>query len=228
MRENRWIIAIIGLLVLLIAGGLILKIRLVPHTPPPQTEQVLITEPTIKITDPVRGNKNAPLTIVYYSDFGCDSCATASPMIDALLEDPQLKNKIKFVWKDFPAHKNIFPESYELHKAARCAAAAGHFWEFERVAYLHMQEIHLKMPVLDKVIQESGFDSTAIKTCMQSPGIASTIQDNEDEATQLNITATPTFFIGDKRVEGLLPYYEFAGTIRNQLATLNYAAQKKQ
>ncbi len=220
LDQRRWIIGFIGSLTLLICIGLILKIKIPSNAPAPITREKKITEPTIKITDPQRGSPDAPLSIIYFSDFGCDSCANASPEIDALLKDPQLAGKIRFVWKDFPAHKNIFPDSFELHKAGRCAAAAGHFWDFEHVAFTHIQEIHVKLPVIEKIITETGLDLATIENCMRSDGIISALEANEQEARALDVTATPTFFFGTQRIEGILPYYEFAGTIRSELARI--------
>lgn len=210
-----------GIAALLVGGGIFFKIK---QSAPKSEERVPIaieiTEPTIKITDPQRGPANAPLTIIYFSDFGCDSCAGADQILSALNEE--FGEKIRFVWKDFPNHKNIYPESYELHKAGRCAATMGKFWEFQRIAFLHTSEIRLRHSVLDKVLEETNLDSAAIKKCMDLPGISAAIRDNEREAQQLGVSATPTFFIAGTRYEGAMPYYQFAGTIRKTLAKIEY------
>lgn len=205
---------------LLVGGGIVYQIRSSQGPAPEMQIKTALTEPTIKITDPQRGNQNAPLTIVYFSDFGCDSCAGADPILAAL--EKEFPDKIRFVWKDFPTHKNIFPESFEIHKAARCAATLGKFWDFERTAFLHSSEIRLNTPTLSKIITESGLSPEALAECMRSPGIASVIEDNIDEAERLGVSATPTFFLNNIRYEGIMPYYQFAGTIRKMLAKIEY------
>lgn len=212
---------IAGIAALLVGGGIFYKIkRNAPQ--PPDTSFVIIPQeqPTIRITDPQRGPATAPLTIVYFSDFGCDSCAGADQILAAL--EQEFGAKIRFVWKDFPNHKNIYPESYELHKAGRCAATMGKFWEFQRIAFLHTSELRLQQPVLDKVLMETNLDGDAIKKCMALTGISAAIRDNEREAKALSVTATPTFFIDGIRYEGAMPYYQFAGTIRKILAKIEY------
>jgi len=218
MSKHWLLIGIVGALTVLVGGGIIYKIKSsipVAHVGAPR---ILITEPTIKITDPQRGNQKAPLTIVYYSDFACDSCAGADPILTAL--EKEFPDKLRFVWKDFPVHKNMFPESYEIHKAARCAATLGKFWDFERVAFLHTDELRLNTSVLEKIISETGLDSAAVHDCMKSPGIISVLDDNEREARELGVAATPTFFLNNVRYEGIMPYYQFAGTIRKILAQI--------
>lgn len=217
MKQNALIAGFVGLVILLVGGGIVYKIRSIPQ-PVAKKIEAPLSEPIVRITDPQRGNENAPLTIVYFSDFGCESCAAADPILDQLQKD--FKDQIRFVWKDLPSHKNIYPESYELHKAARCAATTGKFWEFHKAAFLHIKEIQLHTPVLEKTITEAGLNSESILKCMQSFGIISAINENEHEAKLLSITATPTFFIGDTRYEGMMPYYQFAGTIRNKLAQM--------
>jgi protein-disulfide isomerase len=220
MSRHWLLIGLVGIIILLAGGGIIYKIKSSIPSVPKTVPQITITEPTIKITDPQRGNKNAPLTIVYYSDFACDSCAGADPILEAL--EKEFPEKIRFVWKDFPIHKNAFPESVEIHKAARCAATLGKFWDFQRIAFMHTPELRLNSPVLEKIISETGLDSQTMRTCMKSPGISGIIDDNELEARQLGVAATPTFFLNNIRYEGIMPYYQFAGTIRKILAQIEY------
>lgn len=223
MPKHWLLVGTVGILTLLVGGGIFYKIKSSIPTTSVSAPRISITEPTIKITDPQRGNEKSPLTIVYYSDFGCDSCAGADPILSAL--EKEFPDKIRFVWKDFPVHKNTFPESYEIHKAARCAATLGKFWDFERIAFLHTGELRLNTPVLERIISETGLDSAAIHDCMKSPGITGILNDNEFEAQALGITATPTFFLNNIRYEGIMPYYQFAGTIRKILAQIANDAQ---
>ncbi len=220
MRKHWLLIGLVTIITLLVSSGIVYQIK--SSIAPVQKKSVptSISEPTIKITDPQRGNQNAPMTIVYFSDFACDSCAGADPILIAL--EKEFPEKIRFVWKDFPVHKNTFPESTEIHKAARCAATLGKFWEFQRIAFLHTPELRLNVPTLDKIITETGLEPEAVRTCMKSPGILSIIEDNEEEARQLGISGTPTFFLNNVRYEGIMPYYQFAGTIRKALAKIEY------
>lgn len=220
MQKNWLPIGLVVIITLLVSGGIIYQIRSSQAPVQKKTEKITISQPTIKITDPQRGDQNAPMTIVYFSDFACDSCASADQILVAL--DKEFPGKIKFVWKDFPIHKNTFPESIEIHKAARCAATAGKFWDFQRVAFLHTPELRLNIPTLEKIIQETGLDATAIRDCMKLPGILSIIEENAQEAQQLGISGTPTFFLNNVRYEGIMPYYQFAGTLRKALAQIEH------
>ena len=222
MHGNRWIIALVGIVALLVAGGVLFKIRITPNEPPPLPREPLLERPTVGITDPQRGPATAPLTVVYFADFGCDSCANVWPTIVALEQDAQFKKRVRFVWKDFPTHENAFPEVSDLHRAARCAAADGKFWEFQAAAFARIGEIRLRTPVLQKVIQDAGVNPAALSACMNGSGARSLV----DEGQRLNITVTPTMFIleTNKRFDGIPPYHVLAGNLRNALAQID--AQK--
>jgi protein-disulfide isomerase len=76
--------------------------------------------------------------------------------------------------------------------------------------------------MLDKIITESGLSTEALAECMSSPAVTGVIEENVDEGKRLGVTATPTFFLNNIRYEGVMPYYQFAGTIRKMLAKIEY------
>ncbi|MCX6781007.1 MAG: thioredoxin domain-containing protein [Candidatus Magasanikbacteria bacterium] len=232
---HRWLVSAVILSIILVCGGALYQLRDFFSTSPTSqktattsTDTGPLKIPTIKITDPQRGNEHAPLTIVYFADFGCESCAGTWPTIQALEADPQFKNKLRFVFKDFPAHQTIFPESLELHKAARCAASMGKFWEFQAAAFSHVEDVIINQPTLEKTITETGLDSTKVHACIESPGIQSMIDDNFTEGQRLGIDTTPLFFIGEERIDGTTTYQMLAGKIRTTLAHIEQGAQQTQ
>jgi protein-disulfide isomerase len=90
----------------------------------------------------VFGNPSAPLTLVEFSDYQCPFCSRAhDSFVEKIFEDPQLKNKIKVVFKHFPLnfHKNARPAS----KAALAAGEQGSdcFWEMSKKLYGGQREL---------------------------------------------------------------------------------------
>ena len=76
----------------------------------------------------VLGKKDAPVSITIFSNFQCPYCGKADKDLRALLNDPELKEKINIVFKHFPfeRHVNARPAS----KAALAAGEQGNdkFW----------------------------------------------------------------------------------------------------
>lgn len=90
----------------------------------------------------VMGNPNAPITLVKFSDYQCPFCQRAhETFVEKIFEDPQLKDKVKVVFKHFPLsfHKNAKPAS----KAALAAGEQGHdcFWQMTKKLYSGQREL---------------------------------------------------------------------------------------
>ena len=78
-------------------------------------------------TSPVKGNQNAKVTIVEFSDFECPYCARAFPTVQQILKE--YPNDVKFVYKHLPLN-NIHPKAQKAAEAAACAQDQGKFWEY--------------------------------------------------------------------------------------------------
>lgn len=190
----------------------------------PQKIQRLVTPP-VRATDPARGALSAPVTIVVYSDFACESCAALANEITTLLDEPEFKNKIRVVWKDFPVHEKTIPQSFELHKAARCVAGAGKFWEFHNAVFAYQQEMRRGENILPRALERSGVAAGRVEPCASSSAAADAVRENISDARALGITAVPTYFINSNRTEGVMSYPMFRGIIKNALATTEHAQQ---
>ncbi len=76
----------------------------------------------------VKGDKNAPYTIIEYSDFQCPYCARFYEESYKQIDTEYIKTgKAKLVFKDFPL--SIHPSAPKAAEAARCAQEQGKFWE---------------------------------------------------------------------------------------------------
>lgn len=93
-------------------------------------------------TSYVKGNPNAPITLVKFSDYQCPFCFRAQEtFVDKIFDDPQLKDKVKVVYKHFPLsfHKQARPAS----KAALAAGEQGSdcFWAMTNKLYAGQREL---------------------------------------------------------------------------------------
>src|SRR3989344_6219200 len=79
--------------------------------------------------DPVKGDPNAPITIVEFSDFQCPFCERFFTETLPLIEKNYIKTgKVRLVYRDFPLgfHEN----AEKAAEAAECADEQGKFWEY--------------------------------------------------------------------------------------------------
>ena len=174
--------------------------------------------------DPVKGNPDAPVTVVEFSDFQCPFCSRFFQQTLPLIEENYIDTgKIKFVYKDLPldslhpnaraAHSaamcaalpldSLHPNARAAHIAAECADEQGKFWEYHDVLFEKQpQWSNLASSKLQnkftKFATDMGLQAASFESCMQSPNIADEVNKDVLEAVSYGATGTPTFFIGSE------------------------------
>ncbi len=178
------------------------------------TESVLpiIYQPTITNNDPIRGNPNARITIVEFSDFSCPFCAKAQAILKEL--GVIYKDKINFVWKDFP-DTGLHKEAMSAHVAARCAEEQDKFWEYQALLFAN-QDKFAKTFYNDIAIQLK-LNLLEFNACIDAKQQEIKIDKDIKEGTALRLSATPTFYINNFKIEGLTELDEFKTIIDSQL-----------
>ncbi len=78
----------------------------------------MLTGPIITNVDPSQGARNAPVTIVEFSDYVCNYCKEQESTIKQLIEAYQ--DKVRLIWKDYP-ESNYLSLSFQAAVAARSA-----------------------------------------------------------------------------------------------------------
>jgi len=177
--------------------------------------------------EPVKGNPDAPITVVEFSDFQCPFCSRFFEQTLPLLEKNYIDTgKIKFVYKDLPLD-NLHPNARSAHIAAECADEEGKFWEYHDVLFQKQAEWQrLASSDLDITLSQFavdlGMQAASFESCMGSQDIADEVNQDTLEAARYGATGTPTFFIGNEKdgfikLVGAQPYAAFQGVIDNQL-----------
>jgi len=175
----------------------------------------------IKLKDqPIRGNPEAKVTIVEYSDFQCPYCSRAYNTI----ENQVLKeygDKVRLVYKNFPL-SNIHPWADSAALAVACARRqnAEAFWKLYDFYFQNQQSISLEN-VKERstaVVKDAGVDVAAFEACFDGKLAVDMVKAEQDEATALGVRSTPTFFINGRKLDGALPYESFKAAIDQALA----------
>jgi len=177
--------------------------------------------------DPFKGNPDAPVTIVEFSDFQCPFCKRFFDQTLANLENEYIDTgKVRFIYRDFPLD-SIHPNARPVHIAAECADEQGKFWEYHDVLFEKQSEWK-SLPsgdlktTLTQYATDLSLQSSSFEACLDSPEIADEVNADYLEAVSYGATGTPTFFIGNEKngfikLVGAQPYVAFQGVINNQL-----------
>jgi len=179
--------------------------------------------------DPVKGNPNAPITIVEFSDFQCPFCARFFSQTLPLIQQNYIDTgKVKFVYRDFPIpsiHQNAIPAAI----AAECADEQGMFWEYHDKIFenqLLWQDLDNQNVVgtFEQFAKDLDLDSDTFNTCLESAKYLDEVQNDLNDGVSYGITGTPGFFIGNEKigygmVSGAQPYAAFQQVFDQLLAS---------
>jgi protein-disulfide isomerase len=180
----------------------------------------------------VKGNPDAPITIVEFSDFECPACGHAFSDLRDLVRG---RSDVKLVFRNFPLdsacnphmQQQLHPDACRAAAAAECAGKLGRFWEYHDELFEHQKL--LDRDSLFRYAREVGLDIPAFRACLDDPATMDRIAADVEAGTRLGVESTPTIFINGRRVQGALdrPYYEFALVIeKDRLARAGDAAQR--
>jgi protein-disulfide isomerase len=161
---------------------------------------------------PVKGNHDAKVTMVEFSDFQCPFCGRASGTVDQM--EAKYGNDLRVVYKQnpLPFHNHAM----EAAEASMAAGAQGKFWEMYDVLFKNQQ--HLERADLEKYAQQIGLDMNKFKADMDSHRFKDQIEKDKAQAAQLGATGTPAFFINGHKLVGAQPPDAFSKVIDEQKA----------
>jgi len=183
----------------------------------PQIIQVSIDD------DPFKGNENAPVTIIEFSDFQCPFCLRFyEQTLPAIIENYVDTGKVKFVYRDLPLD-SIHPNARPVHIAAECADEQGKFWEYhdilfdKQVEWQRLSSSDLQS-TLTQYGSDLGLESASFEACLESDVIADEVNKDTLDAARYGATGTPAFFIGNEKdgfikLSGAQPYPVFQAAI---------------
>ncbi|SRR6266700_379468 len=138
---------------------------------------------------PIKGPKDAPVTIIEFTDFQCPWCKRSQDSVKAT--EQAYGNKIKFVDRMFPL-TSMHPRAMPSAEAAYCAKEQGKYWEVREKLFASqtMSDADFKQFAKEEGLNEKKFDA-----CMSSHKYASQIQGDMADGQRFGVSGTPTFFV---------------------------------
>ena len=86
---------------------------------------------------PVRGQSQASITIIEFSDLQCPFCARVTPTLQELMK--QYPDQVRWVFKNFPL--DFHADSPLAHAAALAAGRQGKFWEMHDLIFANQHTL---------------------------------------------------------------------------------------
>jgi protein-disulfide isomerase len=160
---------------------------------------------------PVRGPKNAPISVVLFSDFQCPFCGRVEPAISEL--EKAYPGKVRVAWKNYPLpfHNNAKPAA----EAALAANEQGKFWEMHDILFKNQQA--LTAADLEKYAKEIGLDMGKFKAAIDSHKFAAQVEADTKQGSALGVQGTPAAFVNGNLVSGAQPVEAFKKIVDAEL-----------
>lgn len=139
-----------------------------------------------------KGNPEAPLVIVEFSDFQCPACKQAYELLETQIL-PQLGNKALFVFRHYPL-VNIHPMAWVAASASEEAGKQGKFWEM--YAKLFESQQALTRNRILKIAEELKLDVEKVRQAVDDQDIYfKKIYRDFEEGSKLGVQSTPSFIV---------------------------------
>ena len=162
---------------------------------------------------PSKGAKNAPVTLVQFSDFHCPFCKRIEPSINEVMKN--YGNKVRVVWRHFPLP--FHTGSARTHEAAECAHEQGKFWEYHKELFENpggeRNDASLKT-----VAAKVGLDTNQFEQCLTSGRAKAIVDKDLAKGQAVGVDGTPATFINGQLLSGAMPYDSFKQAIDAALA----------
>ncbi len=202
------LIGIAAVLAVLVIGGLIAMLgspggdQVVP--PIVTTKDESVSECTDPDGRPCLGNDDAPVTLYEFADFQCPHCKDYSQIYSrSIKRDFIATGQAKLVWVNFAFQGD---ESKSAAAAAFCAHSQGGFWSYHDWLFENQAAIAntggFSRPRLEMIASESGLNLDDFKACLADAAMIELVETDIAFARESGIESTPSFIIGESKIEG--------------------------
>ncbi len=164
----------------------------------------IVLQPVDKNKDWIRGDKDAKVSVITFSDLDCPFCARFHDTMNEILTE---YDNVNWVYRHFPL-TSLHPEAAKKAEAAECVGEQGgneKFWEF-------LDKVFPAKPALADlgvIVSNMGLDANKFQECLDSGKYTSLVQNESQQAQAAGARGTPYSIIvaGNTKipVAGALP-----------------------
>lgn len=168
----------------------------------PETIVAPVTE-----ADHIRGNPNAPILIVEYSDFDCPFCKNFHETMNRIMDKYGKDGKVAWVYRQFPL-KELHPNAPKLAEASECVAEFGGndaFWKFADSVFGNRDiNAQTDMTQLPAYAESAGVDKDKFTSCFESGKYTPQIASDVEAAVKTGARGTPYSIVMVGKEQGVI------------------------
>lgn len=164
--------------------------------------------------DHIRGNPDAPVKIVEYSDSECPFCKQFHGTMKQIMDEYGKTGKVAWVYRNFPLDQ-LHPKARTESVALECAGDQGGndaFWAYaDRLYEITPSNNGLDLVELPNIAEFVGLDVQKFNTCLSSGKFVKHIEDDVQNAAATGGNGTPWSIVVGKNgkkypINGSQPY----------------------
>lgn len=168
--------------------------------------------------DPILGEKDAPISVVEFSDFECPYCKKASQSTVGGLKNSQMfKNgEINLIYKHFPLSR-MHPDAQKAAEASECANNQGEFWEYHDKLFRNQNSLGISS--LKQYAKELGLDTEEFNSCLVNGDEEDKVKSDANIGRNAGAKGTPYFIVINKETgetqsaSGAIPWQQLKSAI---------------
>lgn len=183
----------------------------------PTAQVGTVSAPTTE--DYVRGEVNAKISLIEYSDFECPFCARFHPTAQQAVDE--YDGQVNWIYRHFPL--SFHAGAQKKAEAANCVGKLGGndaFWSFTDTLFASTAT---PVTELANLAASAGVDATAFQSCLDSGEESAAVQADLTSGQQAGVTGTPGTIVYNNEtgeselVPGALPYAQLQSIIESLL-----------
>ncbi|MBI4591928.1 thioredoxin domain-containing protein [Candidatus Uhrbacteria bacterium] len=172
--------------------------------------------PAVSEDDHVRGNEDAAITIIEYSDFQCPYCSRFHPTMLQVMSE--YTDSVKWVFRHFPL--SFHPEATPAALAAECAAEQEKFWEYADALFENQSSLGNEFYAT--LASDLGLNTSQWQDCYDTEKYTDKIEAQAQAGGAAGVSGTPGSFVIDTDgnaipIKGALPFSSVAAAIDSVL-----------
>lgn len=171
--------------------------------------------------DHIRGNANAKLILIEYSDYKCPFCGRFHPTMQQVMD--KYGDQVAWVYRHFPLDQ-LHPDARTKAEASECLTEQGGnkaFWKFTDALFNDQDKYTADN--LGDLATKLGYDADQLESCLSAGTYTQKVKDQEESGRQAGITGTPGTFIlaqdgTSQLIPGALPFDKVSKMVDDMLS----------
>lgn len=179
-------------------------------------------------TDYIRGNPNAPIMMVEYSDYDCPFCKQYHATMQQIMDEYGVTGKVAWTYRQFPLQE-LHPNAPRISEAALCVGDIGGttaFWDFsDRVFEDRDVDEFTNVTKLPRYAVDAGVSEADYVACLNEGRMQERLESDMRSAINAGANSTPytVVMVGNQQfvISGAQPYETVKGIVENLIDQLD-------